>query len=96
MYVHFACGFVTNGAVAIRVEQLLRRLATRDGWFVPVSKLLDFLREERQTSIISSSELYSMEQRWAFEKAALLAGRVFHPLVTWGYQPQESTHVHGY
>ena len=97
MYVHFACGFVTKGAVDTRVEQLLRRLATRDGWFVPVSTLLDFLRVERQTSIISSAELYSMEQRWAFEKALLLAARVFQPSVTWGrYQPPESTHVLGY
>jgi hypothetical protein len=96
MYVHFACGFVTRGAVDTRVERLLRRLATRDGWFVPVSTLLDFLREERKTSIISAAELCSMEQRWAFEKAVLFAGRVFHPPVTWGHRPPESTHAHGY
>jgi hypothetical protein len=97
MYVHFASGFATDGAVDTRVEQLLRRLAARDGWFVPVSTLLDFLREERQTRVISAAELNSMEQRWAFEKAVLLAGRVFQPPVTWGgrFQP-ESTHVHGY
>jgi hypothetical protein len=96
MYVHFACGFATRGAVDTRVEALLRRLAARDGWFVPVSTLLDFLREERKTSIISATELRSMEKRWAYEKAVVLAGRVFHPPVTSGYQPPESTHVHGY
>jgi len=96
MYVHFACGFVTKGIVDTRTEQLLRRLATRDGWFVPVSTLLDFLREEKQTSIIPAAELVSMERRWALDKAVLLAGRVFHPPITWDYQPPESTHVHGY
>jgi hypothetical protein len=97
MYVHFACGFATNGTVDRRVERLLRRLAARDGWFVPVSTLLDFLREKRLTKVISAAELYSMEQRWAYEKAVLLAFRVFRPPITWGrYQPQESTHVHEY
>jgi hypothetical protein len=96
MYVHFACGFVTRGIVDTRMEQLLRRLANRDGWFVPVSTLLDFLREEKQTSIIPAAELISMERRWALDKAVLLAGRVFHPPITWDYQPPESTHVHGY
>jgi hypothetical protein len=96
MYAHFACGFSTNGTVNTRVERLLRRLAARDGWFVPVSMLLDFLREVRQTKVISAAELYSMEQRWAYEKSVLLAGRVFHPPATWDYQPPESTHVHDY
>jgi hypothetical protein len=87
MYVHFACGFVKRGVVDSRTEQLLRRLAGRDGWFVSVSTLLDFLRDERRATIIPATELTSMEQRWAFDKVASLAGRVFHT---------ESTHVHGY
>jgi hypothetical protein len=78
MYVHFACGFATEGVVNPRTEHLLRRLARRDGWFVPASTLLEFLREERKTSIIPAAELLKMEQRWAFDKAALWANGVFH------------------
>ncbi len=78
MYAHFACGFVTRGVVDTRTEQLLRRLSVRDGWFVPVSTLLDVLRHERKTMTIPAAELASMEHRWAFDKAALFASRVFH------------------
>ncbi|RZU38914.1 hypothetical protein BDD14_0222 [Edaphobacter modestus] len=42
MYAHFACGFVKDGIVHARTEELLRRLAARNGWFVPVSTLLAF------------------------------------------------------
>jgi hypothetical protein len=95
MYVHFACGFVKRGVVDARTERLLRRLADRDGWFVPVSTLLDFLRSERQATNIPATELASMEHRWAFDKAAvLLASRVFHSPETWDYKPPESTHAY--
>jgi len=96
MYVHFACGFATEGVVNPRTEHLLRRLARRDGWFVPVSTLLDFLREERKTSIIPAAELLKMEQRWAFDKAALWANGVFHLPTALDAQLPEPTHVHGY
>jgi hypothetical protein len=94
--VHFACGFVKRGVVKSRTEHLLRRLARRDGWFVPVSTLLDFLREERKTSIIPAAELLAMELRWAFDKAVLLANRVFHAAATLDYQRPESNHAHRY
>lgn len=96
MYAHFACGFARRGIVDSRTEQLLRKLAARDGWFVSVSTLLDFLRSERKTMIIPGAELASMEHRWAFDKAALFASRVFHTPETWDHQPPESTYAHDY
>jgi len=95
MYVHFACGFTKRGIVDFRTEQLLRKLAARDGWFVSVSTLLDFLRSERKAMIIPAAELASMEHRWAFDKAALFASRVFHTPETWD-QPPETTYAHDY
>jgi len=95
MYVHFACGFTKRGIVDFRTEQLLRKLAARDGWFVSVSTLLDFLRSERKAMIIPPAELASMEHRWAFDKAALFASRVFHTPETWD-QPPETTYAHDY
>jgi hypothetical protein len=78
MYTHFACGFVKGGTVNRRTEQLLRRLSGRNGWFVPVSTLLDFLRSEEQATAIPTTELASMERRWAYDKLTLLTRRAFH------------------
>lgn len=88
MYAHFACGFVKNGVVQARVEELLRKLASRNGWFVPVSTLLDFLRIERRATTIPAPELASMEHHWAVDKAVLLAGRVLHTRETGIINPQ--------
>jgi hypothetical protein len=96
MYTHFANGFVKDGIVHMRTEELLRRLAARNGWFVPVSTLLDFLRAERSATIISAKELASMERRWAFDKAALLASRICHTQETWDYQRSELINVDSY
>jgi hypothetical protein len=96
MYTHFACGFARRGVVDSRTERLLRRLAGMDGWFASVSTLLDFLRSERKTTIIPTLELSLMEHRWALDKAALFAQRVFHTPETEDYQPQESTYAHDY
>ncbi|MFI5071021.1 MAG: hypothetical protein ACHP8A_09035 [Terriglobales bacterium] len=96
MYTHLACGFARRGVVERRTEQLLRRLADRDGWFVSVSTLLDFLRSERKATIIPAAELASMEHRWAFEKAALFACRVFHSPENVDHQPPELTYADDY
>lgn len=69
LYTHLACGFVENGRVHPRVEELLRGVARRDGWFVPVSRLLDHLRQQRLPGCIPSMELLRMELRWAWERA---------------------------
>lgn len=79
MYAHLACGFVEDGIVHSRTELLLRRLASQNGWFVPVSTLLDFLKVERSSASISADELASMEYRWTLEKARNLATRLIRP-----------------
>jgi hypothetical protein len=96
IYTHFACGFEKGGSVDFRTEQLLRRLADRDGWFVPVSTLLDFLRDARQTTTISATELASMEWRWAFDKVTTMANGRFHHTAAWDSEPLETSHVDGY
>lgn len=64
VYTHLAYGFFDQGRMHPQFEQLMRRLATKDGWFVPVSDLLDQLRAERGATEISPAELRSMEYRW--------------------------------
>jgi hypothetical protein len=68
VYTHFACGFAESGRVHPRVEHLLRALAQRDGWFVPVSQLLDHLRAQRGSGCIPISEFTGMEVSWVYQR----------------------------
>lgn len=43
VYTHFASGFLENGSLNARFERQMRDLAQRDGWFVPVSTVLDHI-----------------------------------------------------
>jgi hypothetical protein len=67
MYTHFADGF-SNGRLEPRFEMLMRRLARKDGWFVPVSTLLDHLAAQRAAAAIPPQELAGMEARWLVSK----------------------------
>ena len=64
MYTHFASGFCRDGEVDPRFERLMRRLSKLNGWFVPVSKLLEFLLAGKSQRNIPVSELAKMEKRW--------------------------------
>lgn len=68
VYTHFAAGFFRNGELDAKFVGLMRRLAKKDGWFVPVAPLLDHLRKTRATSVVSQSERASMERRWLWSK----------------------------
>jgi glycosyltransferase involved in cell wall biosynthesis len=84
VYTHFACGFSNNGQVDPRVEQLLRRLARKNGWFVPVSQILDFLRDEHGTLAIPTPEIAAMERRWVRERLTVTAGKLMRVRVRSG------------
>jgi hypothetical protein len=64
MYTHFASGFASEGSVNPVFKRLMRRLAALNGWFVPVSELLEFLLQRRKDAAIPAGELASMENRW--------------------------------
>ena len=49
-------------------QLLLETLAKKDGWFVPVTELLDWLKEQRDNETIPKQELTRMEYRWFWEK----------------------------
>lgn len=68
IYTHFAKGFVENGVLDTNFESLMRRLASKAGWFVPVSVLLDFLAQERGGKQIPQAELTCMERGWLLSK----------------------------
>jgi hypothetical protein len=68
---HLGKGFTRSGRVDARVERILRDLAGRAGWFVPVSDLLDWLLADRAPSSaargrpLSTNEWRSLQHRWA-------------------------------
>lgn len=88
-YTHFACDFVRDGVVHPRVEYLLRRLARKNGWFVPVSSLLDFLRQQHQTTLIPKAELEAMEREWLLDR---VAGTVKQAVRKWRAHPRSKGH----
>jgi hypothetical protein len=73
MYTHLACGFYEDGRLHPRFESLMRRLASKNGWFVPVTTMLDWLGNGRVQRPVSASERNKIERRWLLEK--LLARR---------------------
>lgn len=44
------------------------RLSRLNGWFVPVSTLLDHLRRQRDQIVIAGRERQALERRWLWEK----------------------------
>lgn len=71
MYTHLANGFVTNGKVDARFEQLMTRLAKKNGWFVPVGTLLDHFAAVRGTPDITPRQRRRLERRWLWSKLAV-------------------------
>jgi hypothetical protein len=68
VYTHFANDFVKDGKVNFETKKLLTELSKREGWFVPVSTLLDFLRSQQDTDDRPFHEKVYMELRWFFSK----------------------------
>ncbi len=68
MYTHFAMGFSDPRGVNPRFEKLMRRLAKKNGWFVPVGVLLDHLLDRRGPRQITAAKRSGLETRWLWEK----------------------------
>jgi hypothetical protein len=47
----------------------MRRLSAMNGWFVPVTTLLDFLLERNGRHVIADGERRALERRWLAHKA---------------------------
>jgi len=70
VYTHFGKGFVRDGLVDSAFRLRLEDLASRSGWFVPVSTLLDFLAAKRSEGSwdVPCTVLSRMENRWMYER----------------------------
>lgn len=69
MYTHFASGFWSEGRLDPRFQAVMTRLAGKNGWFVPVTTLLDYLAEQRGLTAISPAQRRRLEWRWLLSKA---------------------------
>jgi len=72
VYTHFGLGFERDGQVNRRFEELMRRLAAKNGWFVPVSMLLDHIRNQQGLTELTPMQRSRLEWRWMAHK--LVAG----------------------
>jgi len=68
MYTHFGRGFCEGGTINAEFRRLIRRLSRRNGWFVPVSTLLDHLAAQHGVHALASHERAHLEWRWLREK----------------------------
>ncbi len=69
VYTHFAKDFVIDGRLNSATRERLQDVASRDGWFVPASELLDYLRDQQppDNSLDWKGKLY-LELKWFREK----------------------------
>jgi hypothetical protein len=68
MYTHFGHGYVENGKLSSRFVDLMRRLRRKNGWFAPVSVLLDYLRSHRGITALEDGQRRRLEIQWLSEK----------------------------
>lgn len=68
MYTHFAKGFYENGAINKRFKLLMERISRKNGWFVPVSTLLDYLLNINGHHNITDQERKRIERKWLLHK----------------------------
>jgi len=71
-YVHFAFEFAPHGRIDPEFRHRLEHIASKDGWFAPVSEVLDYVRNSgsRSDRIISPARLRQLETRWIVSKLA--------------------------
>jgi hypothetical protein len=71
IYTHFAHNFVLeNGSVDPEIEEILRYLASRPGYFATTGQLLDFLQssQEHKLNTLSFRQRMSLELKWVVDK----------------------------
>lgn len=75
MYTHFASHFLENGKINGRFRTLMDRMSKMNGWFVPVSTLLDYILVTRGHHVITQNERKALECRWIWHKITRTRGR---------------------
>jgi len=68
MYTHFASGFFTDGKLDSGFRKSMEMLSEKNGWYIPVGELLDYICNTRGTHEVSTLERKALEWHWLFHK----------------------------
>lgn len=72
MYTHFGHGFVDDfGKLQPEFRRLMERLSRKNGWFAPVSAVLDHLLSQGGKNVLHPAQRNALERRW-------LSGKFLH------------------
>lgn len=71
MYTHFADGFCKNGKLSEKFKSQMYFLSQKNGWFVTVSTLLDFLKSQNKTYLLDEQQKAKLEWKWLTDKIFL-------------------------
>lgn len=69
MYAHLAKGYIIDGSLNEQFRKTMDDISQRNGWFVPVGELLDYLIQKKGPTIISKQQRTILEWRWLGNKA---------------------------
>jgi hypothetical protein len=72
---HLGKGFARDGRVDPYLDEVLRYLVERPGWYVPVSDILDHLLEQRPTGPLGPVKLLQLESRYLWDRLTRGRGR---------------------
>lgn len=68
LYTHLANGFWESEDIQPDFRRRMQRLSGKNGWFVPVGELLDYILEKRGPYAISKQERRRLERKWLLHK----------------------------
>jgi len=68
MYTHFGHGYVEKGRLREDFKAVIADVSRRNGWFVPVANLLDYLRASRPQPDLTAAQRGALERRWLAHK----------------------------
>jgi hypothetical protein len=69
IYTHFACGFVEeNGEINRIFKENIDYLSSQNGWFVPISEILDYLLNIKKKTSVSSLYINLLDLKWLIDR----------------------------
>jgi hypothetical protein len=68
VYTHFASGFCQSGKLDSKFKELICRISKFNGWFVPVSNLLDYLMTVPERPEFNPRVRNMLERKWIAKK----------------------------
>ena len=78
LYTHFGKYFHVDGKFEPQFQATMEYISKQNGWFVPVSTLLDFLASQQpQPAVITQPELDAIENYWLGDQVANVVYHLF-------------------